>query len=244
MVFRRENLIPSSTKSSLSWYSQPSPKLVVRNLTLVSHADLFSGWSPMTRFGFRKSSLAHGYRHRDTHKPCSPTPFQVSIYPGAGCKRICTTARFLSQTSSKPLTIINTHLDHLLDEQRKYGASLLLVRGRYEAATSKGPVLLTGDFNSPPTGRDSGACGITTGNIPPMQVDKQFKEKYHTGRDQFPDFKFLDTRAETPRFGVSENFATFTGWSPNVTKEWVRIDFILGGSCRRWCVHFSDWRCT
>lgn len=170
-----------------------------------------------------------------------PTPFQVSVYPGAGCTRICTTARFLSQTSSKPLTIINTHLDHLSDEQRKYGASLLLIRGRYEAATSKGPVLLTGDFNSPPTGRDSGAYGVTTGKAPPVHVDKRFKEKYHTGGDQFPDFRFLDTRAETRRFGVSENFATFTGWSPNVTKEWARIDFVFGGSCRRWCVNFPDW---
>jgi len=218
---------------------------MVRNLTTVSpRVDLFSGWLPMTHFGFRKSSLAHAHRHKDTHESHSPTPFQVSVYPGAGCKRICTTARFVSQTSSKPLTILNTHLDHLLDEQRKYGASLLLVRGRYEAATSKGPVFLTGDFNSPPTGGDSGAYGITTGNIPPVRVDKKFKEKYHTEKDQFPDFKFLDTRAETPRFGVSENFATFTGWSPKVTKGWLRIDFVLGGSCRRWCVHFPIWRYT
>jgi len=169
-----------------------------------------------------------------------PNPFQVSVYPGAGCTRICTTARFLSQTSSKPLTIINTHLDHLSDEQRKYGASLLLIRGRYEAATSKGPVLLTGDFNSPPTGRNSGAYGVTTGKTTPLPVDKRFKEKYHTGKDHFPDFRFLDTRAETPRFGVSENFATFTGWSPSATEEWERIDFVFGGSCRRWYVHLPD----
>jgi endonuclease/exonuclease/phosphatase family metal-dependent hydrolase len=175
----------------------------------------------------------------NAHKPHRPTPFQVSIYPGAGCHRICTAARFLCQTSPKPLTVLNTHLDHVSDEQRKYGASLLLIRGRYEAATYEGPVFLTGDFNSPPTGSDSGAYGITTGKVPPVQVDRRFIETYNPGEHQLPDFKFLDTRAETLRFNVSANFATFTGWSPSVTKDWARIDFVLGGSNRRWCVHFG-----
>jgi len=169
-----------------------------------------------------------------------PTPFQVSVYPGAGCMRICTAARFLARPLQKQLTILNTHLDHSSDDQRKYGASLLLIRGRFEAATSGGPVLLTGDFNSPPTGNDSGAYGIITGKIPPIKVDKKFTEKYTPGGSQVPDFKFLDTRVVTPRFNVSANSATFTGWSPTVTKEWQRIDFVLGGSNRKWYVHFPD----
>jgi len=148
--------------------------------------------------------------------------------------RICTTARFLTCAGQKQLTVINTHLDHVSDDQRKYGASLLLVRGRYEAATSKGPVILTGDFNSSPTGSDSGAYGIATGKVPPVQVDKKFTEKYTPEGNQLSDFKFLDTRTVTPRFNVSANFATFTGWSPTVTKGWGRIDFVLGGSNRRW----------
>lgn len=119
---------------------------------------------------------------------------------------------------------------------------MLLIRGRFEAATSGGPILLTGDFNSPPTGSDSGAYRIITGRVPPVQVDRRFTEAYTPGETQFPDFKFLDTRVETPRFGVSANFATFTGWSPSVTTEWARIDFVLGGSNRRWYVHFSN-RC-
>jgi len=130
--------------------------------------------------------------------------------------------------------MINTHLDHSSEKQRKYGASLLLVRGRYEAARFKGPVLLTGDFNSSPTGSDSGAYGIITGKIPPVKVDSRFAETYTPEGNKLPGFKFLDTRAETPRFNVSANFATFTGWSPDVTKEWERIDFVLGGSNREW----------
>lgn len=113
------------------------------------------------------------------------------------------------------------------------------MRGRYEAAKSKGPVILTGDFNCPPTGKDSGAYGIVTGEVPPVKVDKEFTETYHPGGHQLPDFRFLDTRAETPRFAVSANFATATGWSPVPTKKWARIDFVLaGGSRRKWCVNF------
>jgi len=164
----------------------------------------------------------------------SSTPTKPSRYPGAGLNRICTTARFLSRISSKPLTLLNTHLDNVSDDQRKYGASLSLIRGRFEAAISRGPVMLTGDFNSPPTGSSSGAYEIVTGKTPPVKVDRKFTEKYTPTGDAFPDFKFLDIRAETPRFGVSGNFATFTGWSPIVTKEWERIDFVFGGNNPGW----------
>jgi hypothetical protein len=99
-------------------------------------------------------------------------------------------------------------------------------------------VILTGDLNSPPTGKDSGAYGILTGKIPPVEVDKAFKDRYNPGPTALPDFKFLNTRAETPRFGVSGNFATFTGWSPVEVKEWSTIDFVFGGSNRIWYVLF------
>ena len=193
----------------------------------------------MTRFGFR-AFFPMSYETSCIYKPRRPTPFQVSVYPGAGCNRICTAARFITQFSQKQLTVLNTHLDHLSDDQRKYGASLLLIRGRYEAATSGGPVLLTGDFNSPPTGSDSGAYGILTGKVSPVQGDEKFTKRYTPGENKFPDFKFLDTRVVTPRFNVSANFATFTNWSPTVTKDWARIDFVLGGSSRSWYVHFLD----
>jgi endonuclease/exonuclease/phosphatase family metal-dependent hydrolase len=183
------------------------------------------------------SSFLHA-QYTPPPKAHRPTPFQASIFPGAGCPRLCTTARFLLKASAKPLTVLNTHLDHYSDEQRKYGASLLLIRGRYEAAISDGPVLLMGDFNSPPTGAEAGAYEIITGKAPPVQVDSKFSETYTPGENQLPGFKFLDTRVETRRFNVSGNFATFTGWSPNVTEMWARIDFVLGGSNRRWCVQF------
>jgi len=192
----------------------------------------------MTRFGFREFSLAHVHCHRGTDKTTQADSLLSLRLPRRRMYPNLHHCLLLSRASSKPLTPINTHLDHLSDEQRRYGASLLLIRGRYEAATSKGPVLLAGDFNNPPTGGNSGAYRVITGKVPPGWVGKRSRETYDTGKDQLPDFRFLDTRAETPRFGVSENFATFTGWSPTVTEEWARINFVLGASCRRWCVPF------
>ena len=69
-----------------------------------------------------------------------------------------------------------------------------------------------------------------------MRVDDEFAEQYDPGQNRLPDFKLLDTRVETARFGVSANFATFTGWSPTVTKEWGRIDFVLAGNNGGWYV--------
>ena len=43
--------------------------------------------------------------------------------------------------------MLNTHLDHKSDEQRRLGASLLLRRAWFEAATTENPVFLLGDFN-------------------------------------------------------------------------------------------------
>jgi len=82
------------------------------------------------------------------------------------------------------------------------------------------------------------------GKVPPVKVDGKFTERYTPGGNKLPDFKFLDTRAVTPRFSVSANFATFTGWSPTVAKEWDTIDFVLGGSNRKWCVHLPDQLCA
>jgi len=137
------------------------------------------------------------------------------------------------------VTILNTHLDHVSEDQRRYGASLLLVRGRYEAFTSSGSVFFMGDFNSSPTGVDSGAYKVITGQAPPLSIDESFRKKYNTGSadgdaKDLSNFKFLDIREETPRFGVSANFATFTGWSPTITALWVRIDFVFGGSNGGW----------
>ncbi|KAF9457929.1 Endonuclease/exonuclease/phosphatase [Collybia nuda] len=166
----------------------------------------------------------------------SNTPFEPSKFPGAGSVRICTAAHF-SHVSGKNFTYLNTHLDDQSDAQRRLGASMLLTRARFEAATTNGPVIITGDFNSPSTGSDSGAYGIITGATPPVAINATFAAKYAVGADQFPDFKMLDLRGQTPRRNVASNFATFTGFTaPNDTSHWTRIDFVYGGSNMGWTV--------
>ncbi|TRM60450.1 Endonuclease/exonuclease/phosphatase [Schizophyllum amplum] len=142
----------------------------------------------------------------------SNTPFEPSKYPDAGSYRICTVAHF--QPASGPqLTVLNTHMDDQSDDQRRLAASLIVYRARYEAVNTGGPVLVMGDFNSPPTGDDSGAYNIATGaTTPPPSMPRQ-----------------------TERRSVSSNFATFTGFTaPGNASSWGRIDFVFGGSNGGW----------
>ncbi|KIK04815.1 hypothetical protein K443DRAFT_120801 [Laccaria amethystina LaAM-08-1] len=166
----------------------------------------------------------------------SETPFEPSRYPGAGCHRLCTVARFrLVSKPSQTFTLFNAHLDHYSDKSRRVAASLLLTRARFEVVNTVAPVFIVGDFNSASTGSDSGGYKITTGASPPLPVDPGFAKKYGVTEDQMPDFRMLDLRAETPRRNVSANFATFTGFrEPSDTSDWSRIDFIFGGSNKGW----------
>ncbi|KAL1747421.1 Endonuclease/exonuclease/phosphatase [Schizophyllum fasciatum] len=160
----------------------------------------------------------------------SKTPFEPSKYEGAGSYRICTVAHFKPH-SGGTLTVLNTHMDDQSDDQRRLAASLILYRARYEAVKTGGPVLVTGDFNSPPTGGDSGAYSISVGALRPTAINQTFAEKYSVNDGQLPDFKLLDLRGETARRSVSSNFATFTGFTPpNNASEWGRIDFVFSGS--------------
>ncbi|KAL0066334.1 hypothetical protein AAF712_006592 [Marasmius tenuissimus] len=170
----------------------------------------------------------------------SNTPFEPSKFPGAGSIRICTAARFNVNNPApgtpKSFSYLNTHLDDQSDDQRKLGASLLLTRAKYEAVKNGGPVFITGDFNSPSTGSDSGGYSIITGASPPVAINATFAQKFSTGNEG-GDFKMFDLRGEAPRQAVSKNFATFTGFTePADTSSWSRIDFVFGGSNKGWKV--------
>jgi len=167
----------------------------------------------------------------------SNTPFEPSKFPGAGSVRICSAAHFSTflDGAEKRFTLLNTHLDDQSDAQRRLGASMLLARARFEAATTNAPVFITGDFNSPSAGTDSGAYNIITGVASPVPVNATFAAKYAVKPNQLPGFKLLDLRGVVPRRSVSANFATFTGFTlPNVTTSWSRIDFVFGGSNFGW----------
>ena len=172
----------------------------------------------------------HGLRTRNT-------PFDVSRYPGAGSLRICTAGRFTLK-GEKPIdfSLLNTHLDDQSDDQRRLGASLILYRAKYEAWHSNGgPVVITGDFNSPSTGTDSGAYNITTGVLPMEPLNATFAARYATPKNAFPNFIMQDLKGAAPRFSVGGNFATYTGFGdPDDPSVWTRIDFVFGGNNGKW----------
>ncbi len=79
----------------------------------------------------------------------SETPLEPSRFPGAGSVRLATYTRFhlASGGGRGNVTVLNTHFDDQSNGQRELGASMLLLRARYEAVQSKGPVFVMGDFN-------------------------------------------------------------------------------------------------
>ncbi|KAJ6527859.1 Endonuclease/exonuclease/phosphatase [Mycena vulgaris] len=166
----------------------------------------------------------------------SNTPFQPSKFPGAGSFRICTVAHLQLQTGSRTnFTFLNTHMDDQSDAQRQLAASLILYRARFEAVTTNKPVLVAGDFNSPPTGTDSGAYNIITAATPPVAINATFAAKYAVPASSQPHFAMLDLRAQAARRAVRSTFATFTGFTdPGDTSDWKRIDFVFGGANLGW----------
>ena len=111
----------------------------------------------------------------------------------------------------------------------------MLQRARYEAYKTGGPVIITGDFNSPSTGNDSGAYQIITGQIPPVPINQTFAEKYAVPNGILSDFTMLDLKAQAPRELVSGQYATYTGFNaPGDASVYTRIDFVYGGSNGKW----------
>ncbi|KZT04996.1 DNase I-like protein [Laetiporus sulphureus 93-53] len=186
---------------------------------------------------FYKKSELHLVSHESFW--LSDKPFEPSKFPDAGSFRVCEVVRFQPTSSSilapKPFTVINAHLDDRSDMQRRLAASMLLLRARYEAHKTGGPVFVTGDFNSAATGLDSGAYQIVVGALPPIGVNETFAQKYAVPKGVLPEFLMQDLKAETPRLRISGDFATFTGFNhPGDPSVFTRIDFIFGGSNGGW----------
>lgn len=184
------------------------------------------------------------YVHIPTPADSAPrnTPFDVSRFPGAGSLRICTAARFTHKATGTQFSYLNTHLDDQSDAQRRLGASLILQRAHFEAFHSNnGPVIVTGDFNSPSTGTDSGAYNISTGVLTPEALNATFAAKYAVPSTFEPGFVLKDLKGQAPRVSVGGNFATYTGFNaPGDTSVFSRIDFVFGGSNGKWCVSSSS----
>ena len=76
----------------------------------------------------------------------SETPEEPSVYPGAGCSRICTWALFQITGTNVQYLHVNTHLDNVSYEARRYSANQICawIKANYRYT----PVLLTADLNS------------------------------------------------------------------------------------------------
>lgn len=112
---------------------------------------------------------------------------------------------------------------------------MILQRARFEAWQHDEPVLVTGDLNSPSFGFDSGAYNISTGVLPPVPINETFAEKYAVPAEELQGFVLKDLRVATPRFSVSGDFATYTGFNaPGNSSSFSRIDFVFGGSNGKW----------
>lgn len=79
----------------------------------------------------------------------SETPnIKYSINWGAGCKRICTWAKFSDVASSEEFIVYNTHLDNVSELARENGIKVILdfVKEKYNEDNI--PFIIMGDFNS------------------------------------------------------------------------------------------------
>ncbi|KAH9033397.1 mannose-6-phosphatase [Lactarius pseudohatsudake] len=175
----------------------------------------------------------------------SQAPFTPgSCFPGAGCSRLATFAHFrlvaAPPTSTGELILLNTHLDHVSDAQRRLGAAMLLHRARYEAHAKPGvPIFVTGDFNSTAIGDDDGAYAVLTGKQPGPPVPDDFARRFPlpgrgSGGPGNSELVMVDMRVAAPRLHVGGEWATFTGFERRVSDNQC-IDFVFGRSDGGWC---------
>jgi endonuclease/exonuclease/phosphatase family metal-dependent hydrolase len=181
----------------------------------------------------------------------SREPFKPgSRFPGAGTPRLATFALFqlLPSTAAegkhdrhgdiRNVVLLNTHLDHVSDDQRKLGAAMVLHRARYEALKRPGvSVLVTGDLNSSASGPDRGAYAVFTGASAPPAVPDEFSRRFpldskpagSSSEEEKGLLLMRDMRYAAPRASVGGQWATFTGFD-NRKEDEVCIDFVFGRS--------------
>lgn len=79
----------------------------------------------------------------------SETPEKESVYEGSACYRICSYVLLENNETGKSYIHMNTHLDHISDDARVFGANVIIdkileLREKYGENI---PIVLTGDFN-------------------------------------------------------------------------------------------------
>lgn len=156
----------------------------------------------------------------------SDTPLEPSKVGCASSFRSATVGNFITIDGGVKFTVINTHWDDKCDTARETAASLIKFRAAYEYESFRGPVFLTGDFNSEAYGVSDGGYRIVTGIQPANAINSTFESLYKSSTSLTLEDVFLKV-PETRRIG---EFATFTGFTQlQDTSLYTRIDFHMAG---------------
>ncbi|ODV83613.1 hypothetical protein CANARDRAFT_186197, partial [[Candida] arabinofermentans NRRL YB-2248] len=167
----------------------------------------------------------------------SLTPYNASLFKGAGSIRSCTVVGFREIETNVEFTVINLHLDDQSDSQRRFGIELAKYRAAFELDDDqvKGPVFLVGDFNSEAYGDTDGAylvaIGNSTYNLTSSGIDDTFLKEYKSDLYESGNFTFDDLLESCePQYRMG-NLATFTGFNKiGSTSKYTRIDFQFGSN--------------
>lgn len=108
----------------------------------------------------------------------SETPYVPSYGWGAQCKRTATWAKMKHLPSRHEFFYVNTHLDHVSSEARKNGL-LLIVREVANMNPDNLPMILTGDFNMPPTSGDLDGLNAIMTSARSSAVDSDDKGSFN-----------------------------------------------------------------
>ena len=132
----------------------------------------------------------------------SPTPSRPSKGWDAALPRVVTWAFFKAKTSGRSFYVFNTHFDHMGEIARRESARLLVTQ--IQRIAGKGPVIVTGDFNS--TEQDS-AYRIL---LQPASGVPLLRDSFNISR--------------LPHHGVE---STFFGFDARTEDPGERIDFVF-----------------
>ena len=134
----------------------------------------------------------------------SDTPEKVSMGWDAACRRVCTYGLFEILNTGRKCWIFNTHFDHIGSLARKQSAVLILQK--MEELNQEGyPVILTGDFNSPPQSEPINI--ITSRLVDSKTADKSFS--------MAPEGTFNNFDTSVPSSERIDYVFTSKGFSPN-----------------------------
>lgn len=112
----------------------------------------------------------------------SETPDEPSVYPGAGCNRVCTWALFRVKATGQTYLHVNTHFDNASAEARVFGARLIC--DRLNGIHPDTPTVLTADMNSGSYGQ---AYRVMTDRLPDAALTAADAVTYGTFHDCDPE---------------------------------------------------------